>query len=62
MFEVHYAFTCPSCLTRNGGRMDVQADDVVQARDLAHNYVLCSKCEKKLPTRHHFTTSIKEMK
>jgi hypothetical protein len=60
-FEVHYSFTCPSCLKPNEGRKKVGANDVVHARDVARSNTSCSPCGKKLPLHHHFTATIKEI-
>jgi hypothetical protein len=61
-FEVHYSFTCPSCLKPNEGREHFIASDKVDARDRAHAAAHCSQCHSKLPLNHAFATRIKELK
>jgi hypothetical protein len=63
-FEVHYSFACPNtaCLKRNEGRLAVVASDMVNARDQVFERVRCAHCGFNLPTGHHFTTTIKELK
>jgi hypothetical protein len=61
-FEVHYSFTCSKCHDPNDGRMDVLADDRLEAYQHSLDYIKCKTCRSALDKTQTFTTSTKEVK